>query len=434
MVSTRSNRKKKARTSDIHENRTKTEEEVEPETKQNQKTHQKSPTEQSSHERIEFEGWSTVESSPEIFTDIVKHAGVTGAKVVELYSLDIDTLKYLPTIFGLVFLFKCVEDDSELEEQEPDVGETKQPWFANQVVDNACATLALLNILMNAFTTFKDSKLDIGEHLRSFYEFTLPLHSIDRGLALNSFEFMRSVNNMFATAQEIRESYIALYENYMESIGKRRTADGGDEDDDNYHFVAYIPIDKTLWELDGLKDGPIHIIDCEDSQDWTAEAAVQIQRRIERYSMGEIRFNLMAIIEDSDEQMSNLTELAKTEIALIEKRLDETCTGWDKDLAPDRKRQTVEEKLIEKLRDQNRSIYESIVFQHDGNVLLETLSLADSKLARLNALQEEQSVPVKPLDKLRPSDLADFSRELIAKLLENDAELGQLIIAAADSK
>ncbi|KYQ49386.1 Ubiquitin carboxyl-terminal hydrolase isozyme L5 [Trachymyrmex zeteki] len=99
------------------------------------------------------------------------------------------------------------------------------------------------------------------------------------------------------------------------------------KDDDVFHFVSYVPIDGRLYELDGLKDGPIDLGPCSVGKQWVQAAKPIIQKRIKKYNEGEIHFNLMAIVTDRktlyERQKANICDPEELERlqALIEEEI-----------------------------------------------------------------------------------------------------------------
>jgi ubiquitin carboxyl-terminal hydrolase L5 len=55
--------------------------------------------------------------------------------------------------------------------------------------------------------------------------------------------------------------------------------------DDNFHFVTYVPAGGRVYELDGLRDGPVAVgPPLADGQDWLEVVKPHIRERIQRYS------------------------------------------------------------------------------------------------------------------------------------------------------
>ena len=136
-----------------------------------------------------MDNWCTIESDPGVFTELVEKIGCGSVAVEEIYTLeDQIALEALHPIYGLIFLFKwqknpqpreCLQIyDSEL-------------FFAPQVIHNACATQALLSILLNI------PDLNMDTPLQEFKNFCMFLDPHSRGMAIGECEFLRTSHNSF---------------------------------------------------------------------------------------------------------------------------------------------------------------------------------------------------------------------------------------------
>ena len=149
-------------------------------------------------------------------------------------------------------------------------------FFAKQEVQNACATQAILGILLN-----NTDKLDIGPTLNELKSFTQNMDPGTRGLAISNSEKIRVEHNKFSHP----EPFI---------FTKKKAKDG----DDVFHFVAYIHFKNAIYEIDGLQKGPILIENNVKNEDWIKKVKPSIQDRINLYSQSEIKFNLLALVPD----------------------------------------------------------------------------------------------------------------------------------------
>ncbi|KAI1654868.1 ubiquitinyl hydrolase [Daldinia decipiens] len=226
-------------------------------------------------------GWNTIESDAGVFTFLLNNLGVQNVQFEELLTLEPEALASLHPVYGVIFLFKYPTDTPYTSTDKPldgtfDHGAAERLWFAAQTIQNACGTQALLSVLMN-----RDGEVDIGTPLSDFREFTMALPPEFRGEALSNSELIRNVHNSFARSSPFVDE-------------TQRT---GGETEDAFHFIAYTPVNGVLYELDGLQPAPIAHGPC-TSETFPARVMDVLQRRIARYDLSEIRFNLMAMVGD----------------------------------------------------------------------------------------------------------------------------------------
>jgi ubiquitin carboxyl-terminal hydrolase L5 len=174
-------------------------------------------------------------------------------------------------------------------------------FFASQIVTNACATQAILSIALN------HPLIDVGNDLREFLSRVEGLNAVERGQQLAKMDLIRRVHNSFA-----RPSHSLFASDYIEftessfpaassSYSKRRNTlrKRGFRFGDNvecFHFTSFVPVNGRVLELDGLQRGPID--HGSYSSAWEKIAIESIKKRLVRFESSEIRFNLMAVIND----------------------------------------------------------------------------------------------------------------------------------------
>jgi ubiquitin carboxyl-terminal hydrolase L5 len=170
------------------------------------------------------------------------------------------------------------------------VVEDKGLFFAAQTIQNACGTQAILSVILNndradspshATEDKNDAAIDIGPELRKFKDFTTGIPPDIRGEALSNSSLIRTTHNSFARSSPFAD------ETHREATGT----------EDIFHFIGYITHHGTLYELDGLQPYPISHGPC-TSETFPEKIIPVLQRRIERYPAGEVRFNLMAVCRD----------------------------------------------------------------------------------------------------------------------------------------
>jgi len=229
-------------------------------------------------------------------------------------------------VYGLIFLFRYALDENKQEASCPD-----HVWFANQTHDFSCATVSLLNLVNNI------PNVDLGEHLQSFKDFSQGLTPDQRGNSIGNFESSSRSSTSFARKMDMWNIDLGMQNAYSDRKTKKKAApakkgkvvteDDYENDENAFHFVAYMPIRDEIWKLDGLDRQPSKVGKFQ-GDNWLSIAVPRISERIQSLASGGIEFNLLSLVRDP--LLNHQAELAVNVKCLqsVEGRLNEVNPSW----------------------------------------------------------------------------------------------------------
>lgn len=242
--------------------------------------------------------WCTIESDPGLFTELIADFGARNLQVDEIFDLTQD----VQGSYGLIFLFKWRQETDPRPVLDP--ADVPGLFFARQVINNACATQAILSVLLNA------EGVDLGDEMNNFKGFCMEFDPESRGLAIGNSDSIRLAHNAFAR----NDSF--FLEDTKPKSGKGEA----------HHFIAYIPHHGSVYELDGLKSGPIHLGSF-DGTEWLQVARPAIEARMARYSASETHFALMSVGKSAVSMLEAQADEMRHSLARIADEPEEDIAG-----------------------------------------------------------------------------------------------------------
>ena len=128
-----------------------------------------------------------------------------------------------------------------------------------------------------------EDKLDLGPDLTELKNFTRLMDPYMKGLSISNSDKIRQEHNKFARQEPFVFS------------GKKKS---DDDNEDVFHFVAYINFKDNVYEIDGLREGLILIAENAKNYEWIEKVKPAIINRINLYASNEIKFNLLSVVPD----------------------------------------------------------------------------------------------------------------------------------------
>jgi len=245
--------------------------------------------EEKKDEEKEVQGnWFPLESNPELVNKFAARMGMPkGFSWSDVWGFDDELLAFVPQpVIACVLLFpSCKEIKDYKLKQAKEIEDNKQHldnlFYITQhdQIGNACGTIALCHALANA-----SSLMNKSGAIKLFEK--APLH-----------EFM--VNNMKETPANrgwnlLRDKNIQEQSDAAASDESAQTARPNREDSVAAHFIAFVPVNDSLYELDGRKKFPINHGKT-TAKTFLSDTTVVVKEKFMKLVPNNPNFNLMAL-------------------------------------------------------------------------------------------------------------------------------------------
>eukprot|EP01060_Flectonema_neradi_P032772 TRINITY_DN5298_c0_g1_i2.p1 TRINITY_DN5298_c0_g1~~TRINITY_DN5298_c0_g1_i2.p1 ORF type:complete len:248 (+),score=61.50 TRINITY_DN5298_c0_g1_i2:49-744(+) len=189
--------------------------------------------------------WFPLESNPEVMNKYIQALGVesTQLQFCDVFGVDPDLLGMVPQpCKAVLFLFPISENNEKWKQKTvSDItasGQTlsKDVFFVNQTIGNACGTIGILHALAN---NLEDLKLKEGSFLKNFIDSTKDMSPKERAQFLADDTTIEEAQGTAAQEGQTQNQPLSAQI--------------------NLHFIAYVEKEGNCYELDGTRPFPINV-------------------------------------------------------------------------------------------------------------------------------------------------------------------------------
>ena len=222
-----------------------------------------------------------LESNPDVFNQLGQQLGLPTQAVqfCEVFGLDPDLLAFVPApSYAVLVCFPLTAEYRKAAGEAEIAAAASGPYFMHQSVPNACGTVALVHAFANLPHATRGSGCG---WLEEFVAKTQCQDAMERAAALEDDEGLAAAHNTMAQQGDTR----------VEAFQAPSSADNAFQA--VLHFVCYVHHEGTLYELDGLKKGPV--ARGLTTQENLLKDSAECVKALLAGDADEIRVNLMAL-------------------------------------------------------------------------------------------------------------------------------------------